>query len=384
MGFIGQYQPYYAQILFVAFAVISSMLFVIQIVKLQKLKILPIYLLPFLSFLVCYQNSILYYSDNISSDSGAAYAGYVFHSLEIPLYIIIIYEVAQRLHEARSAKFFFLLFDEELKFTNINAIVSLWVIRFIATGLFVLNILTNFSLIPNETPLIGSGGYMYLAENKYSLSLWLNLIPPIVLSFISITVGIVLFRYGRDYTLSVYHTRRWRLILLCALCQAVGQIFNVDVYAVTSNAGELALLCGLTLLVKMVQDDLSVAGAFADFLYESNTAFNRAGEQQIAEQAQEGQGHHHHHHSHYSHDVMDHGEAGGVGAESELSIDSMGMVVTCLSREREIEMVERVTSRTCTVLMGAEEGDRDRGKDNTRTIEIEIDSEEVVSLAFKD
>jgi hypothetical protein len=47
----------------------------------------------------------------------------------------------------------------------------------------------------------------------------------------------------------------------------------VKVYAVTSNAGELALLFGVTLLVFLVQEDFSLAGSFADFLRSSNVAF---------------------------------------------------------------------------------------------------------------
>lgn len=45
------------------------------------------------------------------------------------------------------------------------------------------------------------------------------------------------------------------------------------VYAVTSNAGELALLFGVTVLVFLVQEDFSLAGSFADFLRSSNVAF---------------------------------------------------------------------------------------------------------------
>jgi len=196
MGFIGQYQPYYAQILFLGYAAIALLLLAIQIIKLQKLAILPIYLLPCLSLLVCYQNIILYFSDSIRTNSDEAYAGYVFHSFEIPMYVVIIYEVAQRLHEARSAKFLCLVFDEGLKYDSFAAVISVWAVRFLAIGLFVLNILTDFSLLPtsNNSLKTGSGGYIFLAKNPASLSIWLNLIPPIILSATSIILGIVLFR----------------------------------------------------------------------------------------------------------------------------------------------------------------------------------------------
>ena len=50
-------------------------------------------------------------------------------------------------------------------------------------------------------------------------------------------------------------------------------IFSIKVYAVTSNAGEIALLFGVTVLVFLVQEDFSLAGSFADFLRSSNVAF---------------------------------------------------------------------------------------------------------------
>ena len=48
---------------------------------------------------------------------------------------------------------------------------------------------------------------------------------------------------------------------------------SVTVYAVTSNAGEIALLFGVTVLVFLVQEDFSLAGSYADFLRSSNVAF---------------------------------------------------------------------------------------------------------------
>ena len=50
-------------------------------------------------------------------------------------------------------------------------------------------------------------------------------------------------------------------------------ISSTKVYAVTSNAGEITLLIGVTVLVFLVQEDFSLAGSFADFLRSSNVAF---------------------------------------------------------------------------------------------------------------
>jgi len=57
------------------------------------------------------------------------------------------------------------------------------------------------------------------------------------------------------------------------LCQVVSQIFGTRVYAITSNAGEIALLLGTSFTLLLVQKDLALAGSFADFLHRSNIAF---------------------------------------------------------------------------------------------------------------
>ena len=77
-------------------------------------------------------------------------------------------------------------------------------------------------------------------------------------------------------TLSLTYIRRWRIALLAVLCQAVGQCFGLGVYPVTSNAGELVLLIGTTYLLKLVQDELAIAGSLADFLRQSNVAFSHS------------------------------------------------------------------------------------------------------------
>lgn len=66
--------------------------------------------------------------------------------------------------------------------------------------------------------------------------------------------------------------------MLCAVAQGVGQVFTVADYSATSNAGEIALLIGATVLVYLVQEDLALAGSFADYLRTSNIAFKQIAE----------------------------------------------------------------------------------------------------------
>jgi hypothetical protein len=55
--------------------------------------------------------------------------------------------------------------------------------------------------------------------------------------------------------------------------QGIGNCFGTSVYQVSSNAGEVALLIGVTFIVGLVQRDLVIAGSFANFLSKSNKAF---------------------------------------------------------------------------------------------------------------
>ena len=81
------------------------------------------------------------------------------------------------------------------------------------------------------------------------------------------------YRYGINFTIGLAYNRRWRYIFPCVLCQVISQIFGVPVYAITSNAGEIALLIGITFILFLIQKDLALAGSFADFLHRSNVAF---------------------------------------------------------------------------------------------------------------
>ena len=83
-------------------------------------------------------------------------------------------------------------------------------------------------------------------------------------------------------TLSFGYNRRWRLLLPCALAQAVGQLFGASIYPVTSNAGELALLLGLTNAVFLIQQELVLAGTFATYLHKSNLAFSESADKSEA------------------------------------------------------------------------------------------------------
>ena len=47
-----------------------------------------------------------------------------------------------------------------------------------------------------------------------------------------------------------------------------------EIFSYTSKVGEVVLLVAVTFLVYLVQEDLLLAGSFADYLHKSNIAFS--------------------------------------------------------------------------------------------------------------
>lgn len=185
-----------------AFGIIAAILFFLQIIFLQKMQILPVYLLPLLSFSVAFDNILLYIGD-VEAVSSAANAWYFFRSVQIPLYLITFYELTFRLHEARQATFCCIRFDQSEDVINewgldIKAIslVPLWFIRMVASGLFVMNILVFYGFVESEgsNEYTGKCGYITLAHHSSMIPMWLALIPPITLSIVGFYLSFVLYK----------------------------------------------------------------------------------------------------------------------------------------------------------------------------------------------
>ena len=267
----------FSNVLFLAFSCVGLLLFFVQVFHLQQLRLVPVYLLPLLTFCITYENAVMYYSCNVgvgtgSVDGPTVGAGYVFMALIPPLFISILYELSFRLHEARQAHFFCLPMEQGDDFSATPGTTLLWLVRLVAAGLFIMSIFVNFSLVSHDdAPHAGSGGYAYLAQHSASLAAWLSLIPPIVLSFASLFIGLSVHRYGKYNALGLVN--HWKLFWLSVAGLITGYCFSDTVYPVTSNAGELALLMGVTGLLYLVQQDLQLAASFADFLHHSNRAF---------------------------------------------------------------------------------------------------------------
>ena len=89
-------------------------------------------------------------------------------------------------------------------------------------------------------------------------------------------------------TIGITTRKRWRVILPCSLAFIIGQIFGEYWYVASSNLGQIILLGGVTFLLHLVEEDLRLAGTFADFLHKSNMAFTTNNNNNLSEYALQG------------------------------------------------------------------------------------------------
>jgi len=114
------------RVVYILFASAVGALVPVQLVFLQKLIILPVRLLPLLSFCMCYENVLLALGDSVGKTDNVVMAGNAFRSVQIPLFVIILYEITFRLYQARSLQLSCLRFDLGGSTDSILAELSLW------------------------------------------------------------------------------------------------------------------------------------------------------------------------------------------------------------------------------------------------------------------
>ena len=55
----------FSNVHFLAFSCVGLLLFIVQVFHLQQLRLVPVYLLPLLTFCITYENAVMYYSCNV-------------------------------------------------------------------------------------------------------------------------------------------------------------------------------------------------------------------------------------------------------------------------------------------------------------------------------
>ena len=126
MTCFGNQTDFTQRVVFILFASTIGALVPVQLVFLQKVIILPVRLLPLLSFCMCYENVVLALGDLVSKTDNVVMAGNAFRSVQIPLFVVILYETTFRLYQARSLQLSCLRFDLGGSTDSFLAELSLW------------------------------------------------------------------------------------------------------------------------------------------------------------------------------------------------------------------------------------------------------------------
>lgn len=192
MAIIGQGINHNQRIMFIVLAIVAAILCVVQFRLIYSMKLLTVLLLPFISFCICFENVVLSYGNDINQSTLTAVFGNIFQSFEIPLMIIVLYETSYRLFEVRTAHFMCIAFDQGSDISKVLANSTIWIVRIVACGLYIMNMFVDFRREPT-----GRGGYVYLDHDRNDRRnyIWLDLIPTIVLSTVAVIISFVTARY---------------------------------------------------------------------------------------------------------------------------------------------------------------------------------------------
>lgn len=195
MTFLGEQNETYETVIFSICAGVAFLLFLFQIIYLQKLKSLSVRLLPLLTLAICYENGCSATGDIMSEKSAFTKFSVIIIAAILPLFIIVLFELPFRLHEARSAHFMCIPFEQGVGQSQTIAYGSLYFVRIVAVGLFVVNVLVYLDLLHDENSRAGLGGYANIDEETESTHFWLSVIPSMVMAALALFISILMQRY---------------------------------------------------------------------------------------------------------------------------------------------------------------------------------------------
>jgi len=201
---------------------------------------------------------------------------YFLQTFEVPILLIVIFEITYLVHKRRSVNFCGMYFDEGVRIKN-TAFMSCMLrnsIRTLATVLLVMGLIVNFDFIQSGKPavdeLAGRAGWWALSKEDWDsrLHLLLSLIPTAVLTLVALYLSVVLWRYGTESSMVVHSSicNPWFYPFFGTLAMGVGQFFDENLYTIMSNAGTLIFTLTILLLMVEVDKDMVAADDFAWFL----------------------------------------------------------------------------------------------------------------------
>jgi hypothetical protein len=194
MTFLGEKNELYETVIFGILTGVTFAIMLVQVIYLQKLKSLSVRVLPLLTVLVSYENACSGAGDSIDGNSIFSKFSVIVIAAILPLFFVVLFELPFRLHEARSAHFMCIPFEQGEVMAGTIATVSLVTVRVFAVGVFVINALVNLDLLNDENNRAGLGGYANAKEELESVHFWLSIVPSLALSVLALFISVLMQR----------------------------------------------------------------------------------------------------------------------------------------------------------------------------------------------
>jgi len=218
-------------------------------------------------------------------DHGILKVVFLLQALQVPIYLVTIFELTYLVHKRRSVHFCGMYFDEGRLGRRVQGVFSTPVksfvfrnlIRFIALVCLVLGIAANLDILKDREDLdtlAGRTGWWKLWDREatdqemYSAHVLMSLIPTAVLIFCSFFLSIALWRYGSNSSMVVHSScaNPWFFPMFGTTALSIGQLFYERWYPFTSNLGILIYTITLLALMKEIDKDIIETAEFTDFL----------------------------------------------------------------------------------------------------------------------
>lgn len=210
---------------------------------------------------------------------------FVVQAIQVPIYLVTIFELTYLIHKRRSVHFLGMYFDEGRLGRRVKGVFSTPFksflarnfIRMLSTVLFATGVIVNFDIIlPNIQTvgdLAGKTGWWRLVEpleTNELVSILMSLIPAAILITCSFVLSTALWRYGTSTSMIVHSSflNPWFAPFFGTLTLAAGQCFTSKAFAVASNFGLLVYTITLILLMRQIDRDIVSFAEFSDFLHQ--------------------------------------------------------------------------------------------------------------------
>lgn len=208
---------------------------------------------------------------------------FVLQALQVPVFLVVIFELTYLVHKRRSVHFCGMSFDEgrlgervhDVFTISVQSFLLRNVMRILSTLCLVLGVIANFDLLKDRAekdPLAGRVGWWPLFDRSddvyVSSHVIISLLPTLVLIVCSFFLSVALWRYGNNSAM-VVHSRfinTWYFPMFGTILLAAGQLFSESWYPFMSNLGFLFYTGTLILLMKEIDKDIISTSEFTSFL----------------------------------------------------------------------------------------------------------------------